>query len=399
MNNFQRGFLSLIRAALTESFPELGEGFDYGTAYTVAEQQQIVPLVYYGAMKDPVFLHHPRSQAFFGRSCVYIGHSADQSDTIQRIFEAFEAVGVSYMPLKGTLLKPFYPSPEMRVMADADILIRMEEYDRAKKVMLDLGCTFLGESDHEYNWVTPTGLHIELHKRLIPSYNEDYYAYYGDGWRLAVPEEKGKFRFSMRPEDLLIYLFTHFAKHYRDQGAGMKYVIDFYIFRQHFPKLDSAYLARELENLQLYEFYVNIFHMLEVWFDGAEATELTDYLTDKIFFDGVFGRSELGAVSEALKLSKSTRSVRAKKKRQLFFPPYRVMKNRYPVLQKWVILLPIFWLVRLVDLAVNHRERYRVKMAQLEKMSDENISQYQRDLNYVGLDYKFGGDDPPTKKE
>ncbi len=399
MNDFQRGFLSLIRAAMTEAFPELGEGFDYRAAYTVAEQQQIVPLVYYGAMKDPTFMHHPASRLFFERSCVYIGHSADQSDTVQRIFDAFEAAGIAYMPLKGTLLKPFYPAPEMRVMADADILIRMEEYSRIKKVMGELGCTYLGESDHEYNWVTATGLHIELHKRLIPSYNEDYYAYYGDGWRLAVQEEVGSFRYRMRPEDLLIYLFTHFAKHYRDQGAGMKYVIDFYIFRQRYPKLDTAYLARELENLQLYDFYVNIFHMLEVWFDGAESTELTDYLTDKIFSDGVFGRSELGVISDGLKLSKSTRSVKAKKKWQLFFPSYRVMKSRYPVLQNWAILLPIFWLIRLVDLAIHHRERYRIKMSQLDQLSDENISQYQRDLNYVGLDYNFGGDDPPTKKE
>ena len=399
MNDFQRGFLSLIRAALTDDFPELGEGFDYGAAYTVAEQQQMIPLIYYGAMKDPAFSHHPKAQAFFGRSCVYIGHSADQADTVQRIFEAFEAAGLSYMPLKGTLLKPFYPSPEMRVMADADILIRMEEYDRVREVMEELGCSFAGESDHEYNWSTSTGLHIELHKSLIPSYNEDYYAYYGNGWRLAVPVKEGSFRYGMRPEDLLIYLFTHFAKHYRDQGAGMKYVIDFYIFRQMYPKLDTAYLSRELENLQLYEFYVNIFHMLEVWFDGVEPTELTDYLTDKIFSDGVFGRGELGVISEGLKLSKSTRSVKAKKKRQLFFPTYRVMKGRYPILEKWAILLPIFWLVRLVDLAINHRERYRIRMEQMEKMSDESISQYQRDLNYVGLDYNFGGDEPPDREE
>lgn len=399
MNDFQRGFLSLIRAGLSESFPELPEGFDYGAAYAVAEKQQIVPLIYYGAMKDPAFLHHPRSQAFFERSCVYIGHSADQADTVSRIFDAFEAAGIAYMPLKGTLLKPLYPSPEMRVMADADILIRTEEYDRVKRVMLDMGCAFMGESDHEYNWATPTGLHIELHKRLIPSYNEDYYAYYADGWRLAVPAEEGGSRYGMRPEDLLIYLFTHFAKHYRDQGAGMKYVIDFYIFRRMFPRLDAGYLERELESLQLYDFYVNIFHMLEVWFDGAESTELTDYLTDKVFFDGVFGRAELGAISEGLKLSKGTRSVKAKKKWQLFFPSYRVMRRRYPVLRSWAILLPIFWLIRLVDLAVNHRERYRIKMAQLDKMSDENIDQYQRELNYVGLDYNFGGDDPPTKKK
>ena len=399
MNNFQRGFLSLIRAALTDSFPELPEDFNYRDAYTLAEQQQIVPLVYYGAMKDPRFQHHPQAQAFFSRACVYIAHSADQMDTVERIFAAFEAAGISYMPLKGTLLKPFYPSPEMRVMADADILIRMEEYGRVKQVMRELGCTYAGESDHEHNWITPTGLHIELHKRLIPSYNEDYYAYYGDGWRLAERAEAGKFGHRMKAEDLLIYLFTHFAKHYRDQGAGMKYVIDFYIFRKQFPLADKEYVVRELKKLQLFEFYVNVNNLLDVWFDDARSEELTDYLTDKIFADGVFGRSELNTLSAGLKLAKGTRSVRAKRKRHLFFPTYAVMKYRYPILDKWAILLPILWIVRLVDLVIHHRERYRIKMEQVNRMTDENISQYQRELNYVGLDYNFGEDEPPPKEK
>jgi hypothetical protein len=32
-------------------------------------------------------------------------------------------------------------------------------------------------------------------------------------------------------------------------------------------------------------------------------------------------------------------------------------------------------------------------------LSDETIGEYQRELNYVGLGYNFGGDEPPTKKK
>ena len=87
------------------------------------------------------------------------------------------------------------------------------------------------------------------------------------------------------------------------------------------------------------------------------------------------------------------------KKKQLFFPPYRSMCLRYPILEHWAILLPLFWLIRLFDLAIHHRDRYRRAMNRLDKMSDEKIIRYQQELNYVGLDYNFGGDDPPTKEE
>lgn len=399
MTDYQRGLISLLKAALTDGEPSVPANLDPSAVYAFAEKQQVVAALYYGMCKLPGFESHPIAQRFFERFCIHLGHNADQMDTVERIGTAFEEAGISYMPVKGTLLKPLYPSPEMRTMGDADILIRMEEYPRVRKVMEKLGCRFDYESDHEYSWLTPTGLQIEIHKRLIPTYNKDYYAYYGDGWDRARLCEGSKYRYEMTPEDTFVFLLTHYAKHYRDQGAGLKYVVDFYIFREKYPRLNMKYVEGELEKLHLLEFYENITYLIDVWFHDAPDTELSDYLTEKIFNDGVFGRAELNQISEGLKLSKTTKSVKAKRKRQMFFPPYSVMRVRYPILNRLAFLLPFLWIFRLVDLAIHHRDRYRTRMNQVERMSDENITQYQRELNYVGLDYNFGGDDPPTKEE
>lgn len=399
MTEFQKGFLALAKAALTDSPLENPVRLDYEDVYRVADAQQVVPLMYYGAIRDPAFMGHTCAQLFLERTCVYMGHGEDQSETANRIFQAFDKEGISYMPLKGTLLKSMYPNPEMRIMGDSDILIRMDEYDRVRRVMFSLMMLPQKESDHEYIWQTMTGLQIELHKRLIPSYNEDYYAYYGDGWRLARLAEGESYRYEMSPEDTYIYLFTHFAKHYRDQGVGMKYVFDFYVYQRKYPELDVAYIARELDKLQLFEFYRNVTRMIDVWFNGTPADEITDYLTDKIFADGVFGKGENSAMSEGVKLSKGSGSVRAKKKWRLIFPSYSSMCARHPVLKKWAILLPLFWIIRGFDILFFHRDRYRNRMEQLELMTDENIDRYHRELNYVGLDYNFGEDDPPKEKK
>ena len=57
MNDFQNGVTRLIRYALSEepSFPSLPKDFDYGRLYGFAESQQILPLVYYGAVKTDDF--------------------------------------------------------------------------------------------------------------------------------------------------------------------------------------------------------------------------------------------------------------------------------------------------------------------------------------------------------
>ena len=74
--------------------------------------------------------------------------------------------------------------------------------------MVDLGFVQGSESDHEYVWKSKSLL-LELHKCLIPSYNKDYYAYFGDGWGKAVLCEGSKYRYEMSKEDQFVYLFCH----------------------------------------------------------------------------------------------------------------------------------------------------------------------------------------------
>ena len=53
------------------------------------------------------------------------------------------------MPLKGCNMKALYPSPELRVMGDADILIRVEQYDRIRPIIQSLGFEEYGDIFYE----------------------------------------------------------------------------------------------------------------------------------------------------------------------------------------------------------------------------------------------------------
>ena len=382
MTDYQRIFLSVIHASLEQTTASIPDTFDFERAYQTARMQQIIPLFYYGAAQSPAFLASSVSERFFSDTCKLLARSERQNTEIQKICKAFEAKGIDFCCLKGAILQNLYPQKGMRVMGDADILIRIEQYEQIKPIMLSLGYTEGIESDHELIWNKAGALHVELHKRLIPSYNKDYNAYYLDSWNRIKNHE-------MSPEDLFIYLLTHFAKHYRDTGAGVKYITDLYLFEKHYPNLNRTYLEQELSLLKLSDFYRNLSEMIGVWFEGKESTKMSDFLTDRILSHGVWGTKENSTLSQGLKYRKANTSARKAKMIALLFPPYAMMCKRYPTLQTVPVLLPFFWISRWCDTLLFRRKNLRKQCRSLKRMSEENIQKYQRDLNYVGLDYHF----------
>ena len=382
-------FLGLIKSALRNEPYALSDQFHMDQAEELAKKHRILPLFYHGAKKCGVPEQTEQMRRLFAHTVQYAMYSTRQMKLIGQLFAAFDQAEIDYMPLKGTLLKAMYPAPEMRTMGDADILIRTEQYDRIKPIMEQLGYTEKLESDHELVWQKPNS-YIELHKRLIPSYNKDYYAYFGDGWQLA--KEKTGTRYAMTDEDQLIYLFTHYAKHYRDSGIGLNQILDIWVYRNSKKDLDEAYILQELQKLQLDQFYRNTLDTLAVWFDGKAPTAVTEMITSVILNSGVYGTNEAKILSAALKdaqKSGSTKGVRKRRFLRTVFLPYRHMREKYRVLEKAPVLLPVFWVVRIVTVLLFKRKKLAKANRDYSTASAQNIDAYGQALHLVGLDFNF----------
>lgn len=386
MNHLQNGVLQLIAAAVTESHRDIPTDLDWAEAATLGHRHKILPLLYYGVLQTGAVVPPDILQALQVRTFRQVVVSQNQQIALDALFAAFDAAGIAYMPLKGTLLKPLYPKSEMRSMGDADVLIQLDQYDRIKEILPTLGLTEGAESDHELIWRSPV-LYLELHKRLIPSYNKDYFAYYGNGWQLAKVCEGS--RYGMTDEDQLIYLFTHFAKHYRDGGIGIKHMVDLWVYRRHKPDLDEAYIAKELKSLQLYTFYTHICRTLAVWFEGAEADAHTDLITDFVFGSGEFGLHQNHVLSDGVKLSQSGGNAKTRKAIQLVFLPYPNMCEKYPWLRKVPFLLPVMWVWRIATILLFKGDRIKKHKDNLDQMKAEDIQNFGDALHFVGLDFHF----------
>ena len=188
LNDHERGIILLTRSAMTGRAERLPAAFDLEAAVALTVQHQITPLIYYGAVNCGITSNTDGMDKLLSLTAQLVSISESQMLELSRLTRAFEEEGLDYLLLKGCKMKQLYPQAEMRVMSDLDILIRPSQYERMKPIMRQLGFTEGIESDHELHW-SKRKIHVELHKRLIPSYNEDYYAYFGDGWMRASRRE------------------------------------------------------------------------------------------------------------------------------------------------------------------------------------------------------------------
>ena len=386
----ERETIALIKSALDEKESIECPKTALETIYKLAKAHQIVSLVYYGLAKIPELSSNPVMTKFLMTSASFTAYSETQLDMLNELFKRFDEEGIEHLKMKGTILKKLYKYPEMRMMSDADIYVKIEKYPKIKSILEELGFTFLLESDHEIIWQRDN-LSIELHKRLIPSYTKDLARYYeGKEWERLYLVEDGRYEYKMKDEDTFVYLFTHFAKHYRDGGIGIKFMTDFYVFMKKI-ELDYGYIEKELDKMGLLDFYKNTRKTLDAWFYGGEETEITDLITRKIFLSGTYGRNEAKEKAEALKLSgeaKNVKKAKRKRKLRLLFPSYAQMCLKYKWLKKVPFMLPVMWPVRLFTALFKGKKSLK-SFNKLDNVSNEAIEKYDRELRMVGFPYNF----------
>ena len=388
MDKLHADFLQIIKSALEASHAPLAETWNLDELYKIAQRHRITTMFYYGLIHSGLSSQDSFMQSLFGSVCYDVITSETQKHELRRIVAAFDEHQIDYMLLKGAELKEIYPKPEMRPMGDIDILIRITQYQQIKPIMEALGFTEYDESNHEYIW-SKDGCLIELHKFLIPSYNTDFFSYYGDGWRLA--KNVAGTHYTLSDEDCFIYLFTHFAKHYRDSGIGLRHIVDIWVYVSTHPNLNHTYILSELEKLQLDEFYLNILATLKNWFCDAPSNHITEFITEFIFSNGVYGTKHTHILAMALRDKKAKKSlwhIRFQKMYHSIFVSYNGMCKLYPILSKWPVLLPLYWGVHLFR-RIFVKKQLKSYSNDMTLLNHEDISEYEKALNFVGLAFRF----------
>ncbi len=74
------------------------------------------------------------------------------------------------------------------------------------------------------------------------------------------------------------------------------------------------------------------------------------------------------------------------------FPSLDSLRHRYNILKRIPILLPLMWVWRWIDAFIFRRENVKIYSSKVKTVMEENVSEYEKNLLAVGLDFKFEED-------
>lgn len=389
MEKIQKDMIALLKSRIENTECILSKNPDWKAILELSKKAQILPIIYDAIKCAKYTIPNQIDQEYLQYFVMCANVDVNQDYQIQRLIDAFNENCIDFSLLKGASIKKLYGNTFFRCMGDIDILIRTEQYDKIKNIMLELQYTQQQETVHELIWTKTPYVCIELHKMLIPEYNKDFFAYYGNGW--SKMNRYDKCMFKMKPEDEFIYLFTHFSKHYRDGGIGIRHLMDLRVFMKNYS-LDEHYIIDELKMLHLDRFYKNVIDTINAWFCDGKETQETAIITNTIFQSGSYGNAEKADCANALRVSRRYSNIFKAKVSyitKLIFLPLALMKKKYPVLDNCAYLLPLFWCVRWIDILIHSRERIKIQLDRAKKIRKKEVLSYENEIEAVGLDYYF----------
>ena len=336
----------LLYCALNDAAPDASrlEGIDGGKFAALCKQQQLSALVYMAAEKlDAAVFGEKGAERLRSNALQAIRVNVLFEMERMQVFGALQRENIPYMPLKGCVLKQYYPEAKRREMGDVDVLIDAENAERIRELMISLGyaCEDFGETHHDEYFKEPFYT-FEMHRSLSHHFGDTWDHYYENIREKLLPSGDGSCELRFTDEDFYLYLVAHEYKHYCFSGTGLRSLLDIYVYLNH-KTLDLEYVAQEARKMGCAEYErINRELALALFGDGeltAEGEEMLTYIVSS----GTYGTNKQRVQN------KMKRKGWGKSRYVLnrFFVPvsrkneaYDAFSRQYPTFYKHKILLP-----------------------------------------------------------
>ena len=320
------------------------------------------------------------SEAFKNTTFRAIWRYERQKFELEKACSALEKAKIPHLPLKGSVIRAFYPKPWLRTGCDIDILVPEENLMQGVEAINADGSYKVGKKDaHDIAMTSPSGEHIELHYDLVEDGRVvDSTRILRRVWQSCSPEEGWEYRMKADDEFFYFYHIAHMAKHFHDGGCGIRPLLDEWIL-EHIVPHDRAARDALLADAGLLTFADRVRGLSEFWFSDAESDELTEKMAEYIVDGGVYGnQTNRVTVQKAEKKDNKFKYVLSR-----IFEKYDVMKFRYPILQKHRWLMPAMQVHRWFNLLKgNKAKRALSEMQTLTTVETDGITDF---LKEIGL--------------
>lgn len=286
-------------------------------------------------------------------------------DMAQKELEDFlEASGIWYMPLKGSVLKQFYPKLGMREMSDCDMLFDVHYREQVQAFFTECGYQFkYSEGSVHDTFVKPPVYNFEMHTKLFSEgVSGDFARYYQNVEEMLLPEPGKQYRKCFRAEDFYVYVLAHAFKHHSHGGNGLRTLADVYVFWKYMAgELDEGYLKEQLKRLGLFEYETKLRDLSErIFVQGQSFAEEEDAFLSYMFSSGTYGTvqnvvdNRLKTLSEGEKLTFRTFLQYLRKR---LFADEVILKEYFPFFYKHKWARPFCPIYRILKGFIRHPKK------------------------------------------
>ena len=251
---------------------------------------------------------------------------------------------IPFIPLKGSVLRSYYPEPWMRTSCDIDVLVPVQDLDRAVDALKQkLQYQGNGKGAHDVVLHAPGGTILELHYDMIEQRhaNDAMRNVLAEIWEDAHPIKEGSCHMVLSDPMFYFYHIAHMAKHFEAGGCGVRAFLDIWILNH---KVEHEKAARDalLQAGGLLPFAQATEKLSEAWFSGTPMDAWTQRINDYILRASLYGDDDNRA---ALGQAKSGGKLRYLFTQRIFLP-YDYLKAEYPILERYKWLTPVYQVIR-----------------------------------------------------
>lgn len=376
--------LFLCRAALDGTPLPSGQTLtpeDWGRLYAIAKSHDLAHLLAFGARRLSLSPPPELTEKLERQSMIAVLRTEQLSFELASLSELLSERQIAHLPLKGSVLRLLYPSPEMRTSCDIDLLVRRRDLEAAREAIVSrLGYTDGGISSHDVQMTAPSGVHLELHFDLI----EDGFLpaaarLLENIWEYASPKEGCCY--ALTDEMFYFYHIAHMAKHFVNGGCGIRPFLDLAVLETAGALGEDSERARLLSLGGMTEFDAAARELTALWFGKGEPTDAIERFAEVVLTGGVYGNADNRAV-----IGQSRRGGKLAYVLSRLFPPFKTLKRGYPVLNRHPYLAPLVYLWRFIRPIFRGRTAALLREARVTgSLSREQGDETSRLLDSLGL--------------
>ena len=295
------------------------------------------------------------------------------------VLHELEIQGIWYMPLKGSILKDWYPKPGMREMADNDILFDPSGRKQVRELFQNRGYkTVAFRNGNHDTYEKPPIYNFEMHVSLFQWTYKKLNEQYENVKENLLPVDGTAYQFTFTPEDFYVFALAHAYKHYCYSRTGIRTLTDIYVMNRHLSDImDWDEVEKKLTHLGIAEYEQHNRMLAEKLFSSVRPLaeiELTEDEKEMLLYycDMTTYRTGDDRVNNHLhELQENSEGITLRTKLKYccvrLFPGKGFCKFDYPFVYKHPWTLPFFWVWRIVHRGITNRKKVKQELVSLRK--------------------------------